>query len=70
MDECEVTLMPIDQCAHCKGTTLEDDWSDVVIVSRFRARYDGRSACGHLIVAGDLVAWTDANELLCRECGR
>lgn len=61
---CDITDLPEEQCAHCHPPEKET-WE---AVTYFDAMYSSMGDCGHRIEAGDPVAYSINNELLCPKC--
>lgn len=57
-DRCELTDLPREMCAHCKGVEAEDPTVDYRLEGVFTAKYNG--TCGidddHGIVKGDEIS--------------
>jgi hypothetical protein len=68
-DRCEITELPVDQCAHCK--TKGDPRTTRPALRRgwFEARYPGQCrSCGDWFAAGTHITGTDGSDGWTAEC--
>lgn len=70
-ERCELSDLPVDQCACRIHTPPEPERSqrDYVITARFPARFDSEcDACGNAMDQGDPIARTDDGDYICSAC--
>lgn len=68
---CDLTELPVDGCAHCRGHSGPDWGAFETTGRRFTARYDGNcGVCGGEIVGGrtEVQALTDRFGYACEGC--
>ena len=70
-DYCEISDLPVDQCACRIHKAPEPLRGASTIVARFTARFDsGCDQCGRRIHEGDLIGRTDDGDYICERCSR
>ena len=66
---CELSGLPVDQCA-CRIHAPKPPTSKYVITVRFPARFDSEcDGCGNAMDEGDPIARTDGGDYICVKCG-
>lgn len=66
---CEFSDLPAASCAHCTGRTGEPEATDVTVVARFTARYEGPCAtCDRWISIHDEIGRTTDGDYICERC--
>lgn len=70
-EECDLTLLPVNQCSCRIHETEEPRTTPETVVARFDARFDSQCPhCGHWIHEGDPIAMTIDHEYICGGCSR
>lgn len=71
MTRCELSDLPVDQCA-CRVHAPKPDplaWRDYVVVARFPARFTSEcDGCGAQMLEGQTIARTDDGDYICGTC--
>jgi hypothetical protein len=69
MTRCELSDLPVDQCACRIHAPKPDPQQAFVIVARFPARFDGNCEnCDNRMHEGDPIARTQDGYYVCSEC--
>ena len=68
-DRCDLSDLPVDQCACRKHNPPTWQTRDHIITARFPARFDSKcDDCGLAICEDDPIARTDEGDYICEGC--
>jgi hypothetical protein len=68
-DRCDLSDLPVDQCACRKHNPPAWQTKDRGVLARFPARFDSKCAdCGLATCEGDTIARTDEGDYICEAC--
>jgi hypothetical protein len=71
MRRCELSDLPVDQCA-CRihaPNPYASERNDIAVTARFHARFRSEcDSCGNAMSEGDLIGRTKDGDYVCSEC--